>query len=149
MLFRSPLPVTREESLTAVKFNHIKQYMVGVAADNGHVAFWDVNVAKELHKFSEHKAPATGLAFSPVNEVLVLSSGLDKRCICYDTQMKKPASTIWTESPLTCVEFAADGTNLALGTSQGHVYLYDLRSFSHPTAIIEAHASSEIGRAHV
>lgn len=70
--------------------------MVGASTDKGSLAFWDVITAKEIQKFSEHKAPSTGLAFSPVNEVLVLSSGLDKRCVCYDTLAKKPASTIWT-----------------------------------------------------
>ena len=34
-------------------------------------------------------APATGLAFSPLNEMLLLSCGLDKRIVCYDVQGKK------------------------------------------------------------
>ena len=89
--------------------------MVGASTDKGSLAFWDVNANKEIHNFNEHKAPSTGLAFSPVNEVLVLSSGLDKRCVCYDVMTKKPASTIWTELPLTSVEFASNGTNLVLG----------------------------------
>ena len=70
--------------------------MVGASTDKGTLAIWDVIAAKEVQKFNEHKAPSTGLAFSPVNEVLVLSSGLDKRCVCYDTLTKKPASTIST-----------------------------------------------------
>ena len=44
--------------------------MVGASTDKGSLAFWDVVAAKEIQKFSEHKAPSTGLAFSPVNEVL-------------------------------------------------------------------------------
>ena len=84
----------------------------------GHVNFFDVNTGQELHAFKEHKAPATDLAFSPVNDVLVLSSGLDKRCVCYDTMTKKPVSTIWTDWPLTAVDFALDGTNLVLGTTK-------------------------------
>ena len=84
------------------------------------------------------------MAFSPVNEVLVLSSGLDKQCVCYDTLAKKPASTICTELPLTSVEFASDGTNLVLGTSQGLVYLYDLRQFNTPTAVIDTETKSPV-----
>ena len=41
-----------------------------------------------------------------------------------------------TELPLTSVEFASDGTNLVLGTTQGLVYLYDLRYFNNPSAVI-------------
>ena len=143
--FQHPLRIMSEDSesaLTSTKFNNVKQSMVGACADNGLLAFWDINTAKELQKFSEHKAPATGMAFSPVNEALVLTAGLDKRCVCYDTGTRKPISTIWTDIPLTSVEFAPDGTNLALGTSQGLVYLYDLRSFNSPTAVFKAQDSS-------
>lgn len=117
--FNQPLEVSNQDvSLTAVKFNNVRHSMIGASTDAGSVAFWDVNAARELHVFNEHKAPTTGLAFSPVNEVLVLSAGLDKRCVCYDTMTRKPASTIWTDLPLTSVDFALDGTNLVLGTSK-------------------------------
>ena len=33
------------------------------------VALWDCNANKQTHIFSEHNAPATAVAFSPVNEV--------------------------------------------------------------------------------
>ena len=92
--------------------------MIGGSTDSGNVSFWDVNSAREIHSFGEHNAPATDLAFSPLNEVLVLSSGLDKRCLCYDTMTKKPASKICTDLPLTSVDFAPDGTHLVLGTTQ-------------------------------
>jgi protein NEDD1 len=116
--FHQPLMVAEEASFTSVKFNYIKHSLLGGSTDGGSVTFWDVNAAKQLQTFNEHRAPASGLAFSPVNEVLVLSAGLDKRCVCYDTLTKKPASTIWTDQPLTSVDFALDGTNLVLGTSQ-------------------------------
>ena len=77
-----------------------------------------MNTGQELHTFKEHKAPATDLAFSPVNDVLVLSSGLDKRCVCYDTMTKKPVSTIWADWPLTAVDFALDGIYLVLGSTK-------------------------------
>ena len=137
--FTQPLRITKDESaITSCKFNNVKHYMIGASADNGCMSLWDLNSAKELQKYHEHNAPATGMAFSPVNDVLFLSSGLDQRCVCYDTLAKKPASTIVTDLPLTCVEFAADGTNLVLGTSRGLVYLYDLRWFESPTAILKA-----------
>ena len=109
---------TERASITSVKFNNIKYSMIGGSTDSGNVSFWDVNSAREIHSFGEHNAPATDLAFSPLNEVLVLSSGLDKRCLCYDTMTKKPASKICTDLPLTSVDFAPDGTHLVLGTTQ-------------------------------
>jgi len=143
--FTHPIRIAEDDtSLTSTRFSNIKLSMVGASTDKGTLAFWDVIAAKEIQKFNEHKAPSTGLAFSPVNEVLVLSSGLDKRCVCYDTLTKKPASTISTELPLTSVEFASDGTNLVLGTTQGLVYLYDLRYFNNPSAVIDTETKSPV-----
>ena len=42
----------------------------------------------------------------------MLSSGLDKRCVCYDVTMKRAMSTIKTEYPLTSVDFGSDGMTL-------------------------------------
>ena len=114
-----PIKITNEDScISATSFNHIKYSMVGASCDDGSVAFWDVHTAKELQTFGEHKAPATGLAFSPVNEVLVASTGLDKRCVCYDTSLRKPVMGKSIEAPITSVDFAADGSNIVLGSSQ-------------------------------
>ena len=54
------------------------------------------------------------------------------------------AFAIFSELPLTSVEFASDGTNLVLGTSQGLVYLYDLRYFSTPKAVIDTNSKSPV-----
>lgn len=51
---------------------------------------WDTNARKIVTSFSsDHKAPATGLSFSPVNEMLLVSTGLDKKIVFYDVQGKK------------------------------------------------------------
>ena len=114
-----PIKITDEEcSLSSTCFNNIKYSMVGASCDDGSVAFWDVNTAKELQTFREHKTPATGLAFSPVNEVLAASAGLDKRCVCYDTSLRKPVTGITIDAPITSVDFAADGSNIILGSFQ-------------------------------
>jgi len=51
---------------------------------------WDTNGRKLITSFTnDHKAPATGLSFSPVNEMLLVSVGLDKKIVFYDAQGKK------------------------------------------------------------
>lgn len=53
------------------------------------MVLWDSNTQKEIHIFdSAHKAPGSGLAFSPASELLVVSVGLDKKIVCYDTASK-------------------------------------------------------------
>ena len=74
--YKDPLSTSTDANVTSVKFNHLKQSLLGSSSDQGNVTFWDINLAKVVSDFHEHKAPSTGLAFSPVNEVLALSTGI-------------------------------------------------------------------------
>lgn len=72
-----------------LRLSQLKRSLLGSVSDSGTVVLWDANTQKELHVFdSAHKAPSSGLAFSPVSELLVVSVGLDKRIICYDSASK-------------------------------------------------------------
>ena len=83
-----PIKVSDGSSLTCVKFNtQLPWNNLGTSDESGTVTFWDVNRLKVLKKFSEHNAPATGIAYSPINDLSV-SCGLDKRCHCYDPRYK-------------------------------------------------------------
>lgn len=64
----------------------LRRSLLGSVSDSGTVVLWDSNTQKEIHVFdSAHKAPGSGLAFSPASELLVVSVGLDKKVVCYDT----------------------------------------------------------------
>jgi protein NEDD1 len=59
-------------------------------SEDGAVNLWDINTRRLLHGYNTaHIASATGLKFSPLNDILLLSVGLDKRIICFDVQSKK------------------------------------------------------------
>lgn len=97
-----------QQAIRQLKYSKFKHSLLGSVSDDGCVNMWDTNKRCLLHSFSDHhKAPATGLAFSPINEMLVLSVGLDKRIICYDVrgyQYVQNALYIYPEisSCLTC-----------------------------------------------
>lgn len=56
----------------------------------GNVTLWDVNTQNPYRNFENtHKAPASEICFSPVNELLLVTVGLDKRINLYDTSSKK------------------------------------------------------------
>ncbi|CAB4070296.1 NEDD1 [Lepeophtheirus salmonis] len=139
--YESSLSSPDEMNVNDVKYNNVRHALLGLASDSGAVSFWDVHARKKLSTFKKHASPASGITFSPVNEMLVLSAGLDKKCICYDTKEKKPVSTINTDYSLTCVDFQHDGFILALGTSRGRVLIYDLRSYDSPIHDFEAHGT--------
>nr|XP_043873640.1 protein NEDD1 isoform X1 [Solea senegalensis] len=126
-----------------LRLSTLKRSLLGSVSDSGTVVLWDSNTQKELHVFdSAHKAPGSGLAFSPASELLVTSVGLDKKIICYDTASKIVLRSIRVDSPLTSVDFTLDGTGLVVGSTQGKIYQYDLRNSSAPTRITVAHKTS-------
>ncbi|KAM4734312.1 protein NEDD1 isoform 2-T2 [Anableps anableps] len=126
-----------------LRLSTVKRSLLGSISDGGTVALWDANTQRELHVFdSAHKAPGSGLAFSPTSDLLVVSVGLDKKIICYDTASKIVLRAIRVEGPLTSVDFTLDGTGLVVGSTQGKIYQYDLRNSSAPTRITVAHKTS-------
>ncbi|XP_041652296.1 protein NEDD1 isoform X1 [Cheilinus undulatus] len=126
-----------------LRLSTLKRSLLGSVSDSGTVVLWDSNTQKELQVFdSAHKAPGSGLAFSPASELLVVSVGLDKKIVCYDTASKIVLKSIRVDSPLTAVDFTPDGTGLVVGSTQGKIYQYDLRNSSAPTRITVAHKTS-------
>jgi protein NEDD1 len=47
-----------------------------------------------------------------------------------------------TDTPLTAVDFMPDGASLAVGSSRGKIYQYDLRMLKLPVKTISAHKTS-------
>lgn len=126
-----------------LRLSMVKRSLLGSVSDSGTVVLWDANTQRELHTFDgAHKAPGSGLAFSPTSDLLVVSVGLDKKVICYDTASKIVLRAIRVESPLTSVDFTLDGTGLVVGSTQGKIYHYDLRNSSAPTRVTVAHKTS-------
>uniref|UniRef100_A0AAR2KGC5 Anaphase-promoting complex subunit 4-like WD40 domain-containing protein n=1 Tax=Pygocentrus nattereri TaxID=42514 RepID=A0AAR2KGC5_PYGNA len=131
------------EPVHDLRYSLIKRSLLGSVSDSGSVVLWDVNTQKELHTFEgAHKAPASGLCFSPANDLLFITVGLDKKMVCYDTSSKIIFRSKQVESPLTAVDFTPDGAGLVVGSTQGRIYLYDLRNLSAPVKTTTAHKTS-------
>ena len=106
------------------------------------IAFWDCNTNKNLFTISPHLSPATGVSFSPINDSLALSVGLDKKWVCCDTKTQKQIMSIQCDFPLTSADFDQDGISIAVGSSRGRLLIYDLRSPKKPVHNIAGHNSS-------
>ncbi|NWV77178.1 NEDD1 protein, partial [Dasyornis broadbenti] len=123
-----------------LKYSSFKKSLLGTVSDSGNVTLWDVNSQNPYHNFENtHKAPASEICFSPVNKLLLVTVGLDKRIILYDTLSKKLLTTIVADFPLTTVDFMPDGTTLAIGCSRGKICQYDLRQLTSPVKAVIAH----------
>ena len=78
------------QAVRDIQFSHFKKSLLGAVSDDGALNLWDSNTKKLSTSFaSDHKGPATGLSFSPMNDMLLCSVGLDKRIVFYDVQQKK------------------------------------------------------------
>ncbi|KFP87357.1 Protein NEDD1, partial [Acanthisitta chloris] len=139
-LSSTPFGYGSQQSIRHLKYSSFKKSLLGSVSDSGNVTLWDVHSQKPYHNFDNtHKAPASEICFSPVNKLLLVTVGLDKRIILYDTLSKKLLTTIATDLPLTTVDFMPDGTTLAIGCSRGKIYQYDLRQLTSPVKTVIAH----------
>ncbi|XP_065274161.1 protein NEDD1 [Emys orbicularis] len=142
-LSSTPFGHGSSQPIRHLKYSSFKKSLLGSVSDSGTVTLWDVNSQNPYHNFENaHKAPASEICFSPVNELLLVTIGLDKRIILYDTSSKKLLRTLVAESPLTAVDFMPDGTTLAIGSSRGKIYHYDLRKLTSPVKTVSAHKTS-------
>ncbi|NXN82937.1 NEDD1 protein, partial [Bombycilla garrulus] len=139
-LTSSPFGYGSRQPIRHLKYSSFKKSLLGSVSDSGNVTLWDVNSQNPYHNFENaHKAPASEICFSPVNKLLVVTVGLDKRIILYDTFSKKLLTTIVADFPLTTVDFMPDGTTLAIGCSRGKICQYDLRQLTSPVKAVTAH----------
>lgn len=136
----------RLQAVRQLQYSHFRKSLLASASDDGTVALWDASARRPLLSFqAQHRAPATALAFSPINEMLLTSVGLDKRIVCYDVQNGTALRTMLAESPLTAVDILHDGATLAVGSTRGKVCIYDLRAGTAPVRALSAHKASVQG----
>jgi len=120
------------DDVTSLKFSSCKRHILAASDEGGRLRLWDCNRDTVVASIVAHAAPCSSISFSPVNDMLILSSGLDKKFVCYDIASKRLATEFSMAAPLTAVEALPDGRSMALGTIDGQLLIYDLRSFSHP-----------------
>ena len=68
------------------------------------------------HRFTSHTNICTGIAFSPVNNLLLCSAGLDQRIYFFDIVEGKQVKKIDVNISLSSISFCADGHTIAVGT---------------------------------
>jgi len=145
----APVISKKPAYMEALAYNPWRASMLAGCDESGAVTLWDCNANKAVQTFSGHRAPASGLVFSPINNTLIVSAGLDKKCNFYDSQSKRQLSSIKTSDPLTSLDMNQDGLTLALGDTKGQISVYDLRSTRDPLCSFKAAtAAAASGQGH-
>jgi len=88
-------------AIRAVKFSPFRRSHLATAGEEAVVELYDTarSDAPSLAQFTQHTGTITGLAFSPVNELLLCSAGLDCRALFYDVSAKKLVKSVTCEAP--------------------------------------------------
>ena len=80
-----PMRTPSVESVTDIQFNAFTDSMAASSSQDGDVNIWDVTTQQLRKTFvQQHLGGAKALSFSPLNEKLLASCGMDGKITCYD-----------------------------------------------------------------
>ncbi|KAG8631066.1 hypothetical protein KVT40_000206 [Elsinoe batatas] len=82
---------------------------------------------KAVGKLSKHAGPVTALALHPCGDILA-SIGADKSFVLYDLQTLVPLTQQYVGKELSSAAFHPDGHLFAIGTAQGEIKLFDVKT---------------------
>ncbi|OVA17774.1 WD40 repeat [Macleaya cordata] len=130
--------------LRVLDYSRISRHLLVTAGDDGSVHLWDTTGrGPKASWLKQHSAPTTGISFSPSNDKIIASVGLDKKLYTYDSGTKRPPICMSYEAPFTSLAFRDDGWILAAGTNNGQVVFYDVRGKRQPITALRAYSNSE------
>ncbi|KAF4551215.1 Pre-mRNA-processing factor 19-like protein [Elsinoe fawcettii] len=82
---------------------------------------------KEVGKLSKHAGAVTAVSLHPCRDILA-SIGADKSFVLYDLQTLAPLTQQYVGKELSSAAFHPDGHLLAIGTAQGEIKLFDVKT---------------------
>ncbi|XP_068620111.1 protein NEDD1 [Battus philenor] len=127
------------KSISAMKFHHDSRSLLGLATDEGHVVLRDITTNKDKNYFENiHASPVSDIAYSLVNKDVLVSCGYDKIMHVYDMRMQHVISTVRTSYTLTSLTINLEN-QVALGTKNGYIAIYDFRDLTNPFKILRGH----------
>ena len=142
--------VHRQSKINSLCFNYFKKHVIASCTENGSVYVWDsVTMSMKCSFVALHAAPASDIAFSPVNKSLLASVGYDKAIHFLDTEKGTIVRKLVTDFPLCSVSCSHTGDRLLVGTVEGLVLLYSLRNIckdskAPPSDIISCHSNNPV-----
>ncbi|XP_075981366.1 WD repeat-containing protein Grip71 [Anticarsia gemmatalis] len=127
------------KSISAMKFHHESRSLLGLATDEGHVVIRDITTNKDRAYYENvHASPVSDISYSLINRDVMLSTGYDKIMHVYDVRLQNVVSTVRTAYTLTSLAINVEN-QVALGTKNGLVLIYDLRDLTTPTKVLKGH----------
>lgn len=133
-----------EQVLRVLDYSRISRHLLVTAGDDGSVHLWDTTGrGPKTSWLKQHSAPTSGVSFSPSNDKVIATVGLDKKMYVFDSGSRRPSFVIPYEAPFSSLSFTDDGLTLAAGTSSGRIVFYDVRLKPQPLTVLRAFGNSE------
>ncbi|KAL3645314.1 hypothetical protein CASFOL_010494 [Castilleja foliolosa] len=130
--------------LGALDYSRLSRHLLVTSGDDGSIHLWDTTGrSPKASWLKQHSAPTSAVSFSPSNDKIIASVGLDMKLYTFDTGSRKHSSCIPYEAPFSSLAFTDDGLTLAAGTSTGQVVFYDIRGKPQPITVLRAFGNAE------
>ncbi|KAG5533350.1 hypothetical protein RHGRI_027518 [Rhododendron griersonianum] len=134
----------KNQVLRVLDYSRISRHLLVTAGDDGSVHLWDTTGrSPKVSWLKQHSAPTAGICFSPSNDKVIASVGLDKKLYTFDSGSRRHSFCIPYEAPFSSLAYRDDGLILAAGTSSGQVVFYDVRGKPEPLTVLRAFGNSE------
>lgn len=109
-------PLKHTSAVQYVKYSLQTKHLLATACNSGDVCLWNSSTKQQMHCFkSIHHSPVTCITHSPINERLMMSSGLDRKIMFYDCLTHQNINKIFLDSPATAVDLHSDGYTIVGG----------------------------------
>ncbi|XVE52606.1 hypothetical protein DITRI_Ditri02bG0135300 [Diplodiscus trichospermus] len=133
-----------QQVLRVLDYSRSSRHVLVTAGDDGSIHLWDTTGrSPKVSWLKQHSAPTAGISFSPSNDKIIASVGLDKKLYTYDSGSRRPSAFTSHEASFSSLAFRDDGWTLAAGTSNGRVVFYDIRGKLQPFTVLRAYSSLE------
>ncbi|KAJ3368473.1 Protein nedd1 [Allomyces arbusculus] len=124
--------------ITRIAFSFYSASLMAVGCEDGRVALFDLESASTdpLITFHAHNEEVTGIGFSPLNKITLVSCSTDGTVALYDLVKTRILKTFsFPPHRITCMSYMHDGHTLALGTTHGDLVLVSLAKPTHPVQV--------------
>ncbi|XP_022080950.1 protein NEDD1-like [Acanthaster planci] len=146
------IEIAEDEKQTCVAFNSTSRYLL-TGGKNRVVSIWDLKSRKVKKTYMGHQDAVTCTTFN-WNDTYVASGSASGEILLHNVvsgqasspllapKLKCIIKSMTVESPLTSISCLHDGATLAVGSTRGKVYIFDLRTGSSPLRVLHGHKSS-------
>lgn len=121
------------EHPTAVKFHPNIPSLMAIGQKNGEVLIKDNDTSEVVNKLQKHSSSVTGITFLG-GEKTIITTGLDHKICMYDYNSQENVFRISMQQAITALDVSFNEPFIAVGTEDGHIFMYDIRQPWSPLA---------------